>query len=256
VLEALRAGSDVRRLRVYQGASPSSAIDAILEEARARRVLVERVPGEVLDAVSGTGRHQGVIAEVRLPAPLDIEELLAHARKDGQDPFLVVLDGIEDPQNVGAIARSAEAAGAHGLVLAERKAAGVSPGAMRASAGALLLLPVSVVPNIARALEWLKSQGVWVAGTAADAPKAYFDADLKGPMAIVVGSESRGLHRLVRDRCDFVVGIPLRGRIESLNASAAAAIVLFEAARQRVAGPGPAPPAAAPATATTRIGPL
>lgn len=232
-MEALRAGVAVGRLRIHDRLQPSPVIDEILQTAKARHVLVETVPGDVLDAVSETGRHQGVIAEVRLPPPLSLEDLLTRARASGSDPLLVVLDGLEDPQNVGAIARSAEAAGAHGLIFGERKAAGATPGALRASAGALLMLPVSVVPNVAKALEWLKAEGVWVAGTAQDAPKAYFEADLKGPLAFVIGSEARGLHRLVRDRCDFVVGVPLHGRIESLNASAAAAVVLFEAARQR-----------------------
>jgi len=240
VLEALRAGAEVHRLRVSETAEPTGALAAALDEARARRVIIDKVPAEALDAQSVTGRHQGIIAEVRLTPPLSLEALLARARASGADPFLVVLDGIEDPQNLGAIARSAEAAGAHGLVLAERHSAGISPGSLRASAGALLLLPVAVVPNVARCLEALKAEGVWIAGADVEGGKPYHEASLTGPLALVVGGEARGLHRLVRDRCDFLVTVPLKGKIDSLNASAAAAVVLFEAARQRAA-PAPAP---------------
>jgi 23S rRNA (guanosine2251-2'-O)-methyltransferase len=232
-LEAVRAGAEVRRLRVAEGAETSATVRKLLDEAKARHLLVERVPTDVIDAQSQTGRHQGVIAEVRLPTPLSLEDLLARAREGGREPFLVVLDGIEDPQNVGAIARSAEAAGAHGLVLPERRSAGISPGSLRASAGALILLPVAEVRNVARALESLKAQGVWIAGADPSGGKPYHEASLSGPIALVIGGEARGLHRLVRDRCDFLVSVPLRGRIESLNASAAAAVLMFEIARQR-----------------------
>jgi 23S rRNA (guanosine2251-2'-O)-methyltransferase len=236
VLEALRAGLQIAHLRVSTRSEPSALLTELLEEARARRVRVERVPPEALDVVSQTGRHQGVIAQARLRAPLSLELLLERARKLGPDPFLVVLDAVEDPQNLGAIARSAEAAGAHGLVLSERRSAGISPGSLRASSGALLLLPVAEVPNTARALEWLKSQEVWVAGTVPEGGVPYHDAKLGGALAVVIGSESKGLKRLVRDRCDFLVTIPLAGRVGSLNASAAAAVVLLEVARQRKGG--------------------
>ncbi|HKZ59457.1 MAG TPA: 23S rRNA (guanosine(2251)-2'-O)-methyltransferase RlmB [Candidatus Thermoplasmatota archaeon] len=240
VLEALRAGAEVSHLRVAASAEPSRVLDEVVEEARQRRLFVERVPSEVLDALSETGRHQGVIADVRLPEALSVEGLYEKACQGGREPFLVVLDGVEDPQNLGAIARSAEAAGAHGLIVPIRNAAGISPGSLRASAGALLLLPVAEAPNTARALEWLKGKGVWVAGADPEGGRPYHEASLTGPLALVIGGEARGLHRLVRERCDFLVSIPLKGRVESLNASAAAAILLFEAARQRP-GPGQKP---------------
>ncbi len=239
VLEALRAGAEIGHLRVAETAEPSRVLDEAVEEARRRRLFVERVPAAVLDALSETGRHQGILAEVRLPAPLDIEALYAKACEGGREPFLVVLDGVEDPQNLGAIARSAEAAGAHGLVLPERRSAGISPGSLRASAGALLLMPVAQVPNTARALEWLKGKGVWIAGADPEGSRPYHEASLTGPLTLVIGGENRGLHRLVRERCDFLISIPLKGKIEALNASAAAAVLLFEAARQRGA---PSPP--------------
>jgi 23S rRNA (guanosine2251-2'-O)-methyltransferase len=216
--------------------APSAALERILAEARARHVLVEEVDPEALDAQSVTGRHQGVIAQVRLPDPLDLDSLLAKTQQAGAQPFFVVLDGVEDPQNLGAIARSAEAAGANGLILPERHSAHVSPGSLRASAGAIILLPVVIVKNTARCLEALKAQGVWVAGADPAGEKVYHQASLGGPLALVIGGESRGLHRLVRDRCDFLVKVPLYGRVESLNASAAAAVLLFEIARQRGAG--------------------
>ncbi len=227
-------------MRVALTAEPSRVLDEAMEEARRRHLFVERVPAEVLDAISETGRHQGVIAEVRLPPPVSLEALYAKACEGGREPFLVVLDGVEDPQNLGAIARSAEAAGAHGLVLPERRSAGISPGSLRASAGALLLLPVAEAPNTVRALEWLKGKGVWIGGAHPEGGRPYHEASLTGPLTLVIGGEARGLHRLVRERCDFLVSIPLKGRIESLNASAAAAVVLFEAARQR-SGPGQKP---------------
>jgi 23S rRNA (guanosine2251-2'-O)-methyltransferase len=234
-LEALRSGAKVLRLRVSDRAEPSAVLDELLGEAKARRVMVERVPVDVLDALSLTGHHQGVAAEVVPPEPVDLDALLARAAARGEDPFLVLLDGVEDPQNLGAIARSAEAAGAHGLILTEKHSAGVGPGALRASAGALLLLPTAVVSSAARALEKLKAQGVWVAGAVPEGGKPYHACDLKGPLVVVIGSEARGLHRLAQERCDFLMSIPIAGRVESLNASAAAAVLLFEAARQRAA---------------------
>ena len=244
VLEALRAGVEIKRVRFAKTPEPSPTLAAILEEARARRVLAETVEPEALDAMSQTGRHQGVIAEIVLPKELTLEALLERTAASGVPPFFVVLDGVEDPQNLGAIARSAEAAGATALILPERHSAHVSPGSLRASAGAILLLPVAVVPNTARCLEALKAMGIWVAGADQGGEKAYHQASLDGPLALVIGGEHKGLHRLVRERCDFLVNVPLRGRVESLNASAAAAVLLFEIARQREARV--APPNGAP----------
>jgi 23S rRNA (guanosine2251-2'-O)-methyltransferase len=236
-LEALRSGAKVMRVRVSQRVEPNAVIDEVLQEARRRHVIVERVEPEVVDALSVTGHHQGVVAEVVPPEPVELERLLEIAAAKGQDPFLVLLDGVEDPQNLGAIARSAEAAGAHGIIITEKHAAGVGPGALRASAGALLLMPTAVVSSAARALEKLKAQGVWVAGAVPEGGKPYHTCDLKGPIVVVIGSEAKGLHRLAQERCDFLMSIPVRGRVESLNASAAAAVLLFEAARQRATAP-------------------
>ncbi len=234
-LEALRSGAKVLRVRVSQRAEPSALLDQVAAEARARGVIVERVAPEVLDALTSTGHHQGVAADVVPPAPVEIESLLERAAALQQDPFLVLLDGVEDPQNLGAIARSAEAAGAHGLILSEKHSAGVGPGAMRASAGALLLMPHALVSSPARALERLKAKDVWVGGAVPAGGKPYHAYDLKGPLVVVIGSESRGLHRLVQERCDFLMTIPIAGKVGSLNASAAAAVVLFEVTRQRAA---------------------
>ena len=233
VLEAFRSGIQILHLRVSDAAEPSPTLEAVFDEARARRVLIEKVPPASLDAQSETGRHQGVIADVVLPEPLSLDELLKLVAERGGDPFFVVLDRVEDPQNLGAIARSAEAAGASGLILPERHSAQVSPGSLRASAGAILMLPVAVVANTTRALETLKARGIWIAGADPEGEKPYHKASLSGPLALVIGGEHRGLHRLVRERCDFLVKVPLEGRVESLNASAAAAVVLFEIARQR-----------------------
>ena len=242
-LEALRSGARVLRVRVSNRAEPSETLAELEREANGRHIRVELVPPSTLETMTSTGHHQGVIADVRAPEPLDLDALLALTMRQNQEPFFVMLDGLQDPQNVGAIARSAEAAGANGLIITEKRAAGITPGAIRASAGALLLLPVAVVPNGAKAIEQLKKAEVWVAGTAATEGKPYSACDFKGRLVLVIGSEGKGLQRLVQDRCDFLVSIPLKGRVESLNASAAAAIVLFEAARQRAAGaPVKAPP--------------
>lgn len=239
VLEALRAGVEVRHLMLSDKAEPSPTLDAIYTEARTRRLTVEKVPPEALDAQSETGRHQGVIAEVVLPASLSLDQVLARAAAAGGDPFFVVLDGVEDPQNLGAIARSAEAAGATAIIVPARHSASVSPGSLRASAGAILLLPVVVVANTAKCLEALKARGIWVVGAHADGEKLYHQASLSGPLALVIGGEHKGLKRLVRERCDFLVRVPLHGRVESLNASAAAAVLLFEVARQRALAAAP-----------------
>ena len=229
VLEALRAGR-VTALRVSPRAD--DRVTAVVQLAEAMQVAVQRVGAVDLDrAVGGAQhRHQGVVAEVSNRTSVSVENLVTAARGA---PLIVVLDGIEDPHNVGAILRSVDAAGADGVVRQSRRAAPLGGATAKASAGAVAHVKVADVVNIARALEILKGAGVWTVGLAGDAPKWYDTIDYTLPTAIVVGAEETGLRRLVRERCDWLVSIPMHGRVQSLNVSVAAGVVLFEALRQR-----------------------
>ena len=226
VLEALRA----KRIKVVRVAENAGArVGEVVRAAEREGVDVRRVRPAELDRAARGGVHQGVVAELAAAVPLDIPDLIAGVAT----PLLVVLDGVEDPQNVGAILRTVDAAGADGVVRQSRHAAPLEGAAAKASAGAVAHVKVAEVVNIARAIEELKEAGVWTVGLAADAPKSYDELDLTVPTAVVVGAEGAGLRRLVRDRCDFLASIPMRGHVDSLNVSVATSIVLFEALRQR-----------------------
>ena len=186
-----------------------------------------------LDQLSATGAHQGVIAMVAAHAYATVDEILENAKSRGEAPLIVICDELSDPHNLGAIIRTAECAGAHGVIIPKRRSVGLTAVVGKASAGALEYLPVARVANLVSAIHNLQKAGVWVFGTAADGNTALYQADLKGPAAIVIGNEGDGMSRLVAEACDFKVSIPMRGRISSLNASNAAAILLYEAVRQR-----------------------
>jgi 23S rRNA (guanosine2251-2'-O)-methyltransferase len=202
---------------------------------RERGARVHHGPRAKLDKLAGTDRHQGVVAVVADFRYRELHELTAAAREAGEPALIVVLDGVEDPHNLGAIIRSAQALGAHGVVIPRDRAASVTPTAAKASAGAVERCRVARVTNIARTLEELKEEGVWVVALAADGDRSVTEIDFRGPMAIVLGSEGEGVRPLVRKKCDFVAGIPMTGGFESLNVSASAAVALYEAARQRAA---------------------
>ena len=189
---------------------------------------------ERLSQLTQTGRHQGVIAYAAAYDYAEIDDMLKLAEKRGEDPFLIILDNIEDPHNLGAIIRTAECAGAHGVVIPKRRSAGLTSVVAKTSAGAVSHMKVARVPNIPSLLKDLKKQGVWVFGTAANGTTGLYDADLKGAAAIVIGSEGGGMTRLAAENCDFLVSIPMKGDLNSLNASASAAILLYEAVRQRM----------------------
>lgn len=229
VAEALRAGR-VREIHVAGRAD--HRLRELLDLASSRGVRVRHVARDTLDGVARGSSHQGVVAEVSALPPATLDALAA-ARPDCEPPLIVVLDGVEDPQNVGAIVRSVDAAGASGLVRQTRRAAPLTAVVAKTSAGAVHHVPIADVVNIARAIEHLRELGVWSVGLDADAETPYYELDLTMPMAIVVGAEGHGLRRLVRERCDFAAAIPMAGRVSSLNVSAAAAVVLFEAVRQR-----------------------
>jgi 23S rRNA (guanosine2251-2'-O)-methyltransferase len=228
VLEALRAGR-VRRVKV--GTRGDKRTDQAVALAKAAGIPVERVDAQTLERVSRGGVHQGIAAEVEAPRDYSVQELVDGAAP--RAPLLVVLDGIEDPHNVGAIVRSVDAAGGHGIIRQERHAASLDGIAAKASAGATAVVKIATVVNIARALEELKDAGVWTVGFAGEGPEDYDTVDFTLPTAIVVGGEADGLRRLTRDRCDRLVRIPMSGSVDSLNVSVAAGVALFEAARQR-----------------------
>lgn len=228
VLEALRAGR-VRKLRV--GPRSDRRVEDAIALARKAGIPVERTDGASLDRAARGGVHQGLAAEVESPRDYGIDELVAGASPDV--PLLVVLDGVEDPYNVGAILRSIDAAGAHGVVRQARHAASLDGIVAKASAGAVATVRIATVVNIARALDELKDAGVWTVGLAGESAERYDDIDLTVPTAIVLGAEGSGLRRLVRERCDRLAAIPMHGQVESLNVSVAAGVMLFEAVRQR-----------------------
>ena len=232
VLEALRAGR-VKELRV--GDRADTRLKRVLAIATERRVRVRHVPADVLDRESRRGVHQGIVADVEEAADYSIDEIVGAAVNA---PLIVVLDGIEDPHNLGAIVRTADAAGVDGVVLQSRRSAARTGIAVKASAGAVTHVKMAEVVNIARALEELKGAGVWTVGLAGDAADSYESVDLTLPTALVFGAEGTGLRRLVRERCDRLASIPMRGQVASLNVSVAAGIVLFEAVRQRKTGAG------------------
>jgi 23S rRNA (guanosine2251-2'-O)-methyltransferase len=232
-LEVLRAGKrTVRRLTLARQEG-GATVEAILDLARRHKVPVETRARDDLDRVVRGATHQGVLLEVGPFPYAEPETLVARASAGPEPGFLLVLDGIQDPQNLGAIVRSAEAAGVHGCVIPKDRAAGVSSAAVRASAGATEHLPIARVTNLAVFLETVKSHGFWVMGTDASGGHSLFASDLTDPLALVIGGEEQGLRHLTKSRCDLIVHIPSCGRVASLNASAAAAVCLFEVARQR-----------------------
>ena len=239
VLEALRAGRPVHRILLSETARRGPQISETIALAESAGIPVEAVPRETLDGASLTGRHQGVIALVPDPRYVEVADLIARAETSHSPVLIAVLDGIEDPHNLGAIVRTVDAAGGHGVVIRSRRAASITPGAVRASAGALEHVPVARVSNLPRALASLKQAGVWIVGLDQDGETPHTSVDFKLPTAIVVGGESRGISRLVREGCDVLASIPLRGELASLNASVAASIALYEAVRQRAAAGGP-----------------
>ena len=233
VLEALKAERPINRLLVSQDSGRHSIVAEILHLAQSRRIPVDFVPRLSLDQASGATAHQGVLAYAGSKAYVTLDDLLAISREKGEQPLYCLLDGIEDPQNLGAILRTSNAAGVHGVVIRSRRAVGLTTAVSRASAGAIEYVPVARVSNIAYSIESLQKQNVWVVGIDGRGDSLYTDIDYTAPTAIVIGGEGAGLSDVVRRKCDMVARIPMRGDIGSLNASVAAALVLYEAYRRR-----------------------
>jgi 23S rRNA (guanosine2251-2'-O)-methyltransferase len=238
VRELLRAGSEVRRLLIAGGRAQGPVVDEILALAAERGVEVVEVDRHDLDERTDGLVHQGVVAVAPAFATTSLDAVLARAAEAGEPPLLVALDGVTDPHNLGSIARTAEAVGAHGLLLPGRRAAGVTPTAEKAAAGALAHLPVVEVTNLVRTLGQLSDAGVWSLGLDGDAPSELAEHPLAGEaVVLVVGAEGEGLARLTRERCDALVRLPMRGRVGSLNASVAAGVALYTLLARRTAGP-------------------
>ena len=231
VLEAFRSGKTIDRLYVQDGCK-DGPVQTIVREARKGDTIVSFVKKERLDQMSETGRHQGVIAQAAAYEYAQVEDILAAAREKGEEPFLFLLDGIEDPHNLGAIIRTANLAGAHGVIIPKRRAVGLTAAVARTSAGALHYTPVAKVTNLSMTMEELKKQGLWFA-CADMGGEAMYRCNLRGPLGLVIGGEGEGVSRLVREKCDMAAAIPMYGDIDSLNASVAAGVLAYEAVRQR-----------------------
>ncbi len=233
VLEALRAERNIDRLLIADGIEVGAQMQEIISLAEDAGIQVEQLQRRELDRQSQTKKSQGVVAVLPDTRYVSVEDIILEADRKNQAPLISVLDGIVDPHNLGAIARTMDAAGGHGIIIPERRAAGISPGAIRASAGALMHLPVARVVNISRTIEYLNTLGLQTVALAVDAETDYTATDLTVPTAIVVGSEEKGVGRLAQERCTATAAIPMHGQLASLNASVSAAIALYEAVRQR-----------------------
>lgn len=232
VLEAFRAGKTIDRLFVLDGCQ-DGPVRTIIREARKHDVIISFVSRERLNQLSETGKHQGVIAYAAAYEYSEVEDMLKLAEERGEDPFLLLLDNIEDPHNLGAIIRTANLAGAHGVIIPKRRAVGLTATVAKTSAGALNYTPVAKVTNLVKTMEELKQRGLWFVCADMDGDLMY-DLNLTGPIGLVVGSEGEGVGRLVKENCDFVAGVPMRGQISSLNASVAAGVLAYEIVRQRL----------------------
>ena len=232
VTEALKAGREIDRILV---SSEEGSMKVLIAKAKEKGIPVMKAERSALDRLAAGQPHQGVAAYVSAYDYADVEDILATAEAKGEDPFLIVLDGIEDPHNLGAIIRTADCAGAHGVIIPKRHSAGLTDTVAKASAGAIEYVPVAKVANIAQTLETLKERGIWAYACDMDG-ELYTEQNMRGPVALVIGSEGFGISRIVREKCDFVVSIPMKGHVNSLNASNAACAVMYEVRRQRDLG--------------------
>lgn len=232
VLEAFRSGKTIDKLFVLDGCQ-DGIVNTIKREARKQDTIINYVKKERLDQMSETGHHQGVIASAAAYTYAEVEDILAAAKEKGEDPFIFLLDNIEDPHNLGAIIRTANLAGAHGVIIPKRRACGLTAAVARASAGALNYTPVAKVTNLAATIEDLKKEGLWFV-CAQMGGESMYRLKLTGPIGLVIGNEGEGVGRLVREKCDFTASIPMRGDIDSLNASVAAGVLAYEIVRQRL----------------------
>lgn len=233
VTEALKSGRGINKLWIASGDREGSVAE-IAALAKERGIVVQYVERAKIEALAGGHRHQGVLAYVAPVPYAELEDILKAAEAKGEAPFLVLLDELEDPHNLGALLRTADATGVHGILIPKRRSVSLNATVAKTSAGAVEYVPVARIGNIAQTLKKLKEKGFWVAGADMDGEKAYYEADLTGPLVLVVGSEGKGMSRLTKEACDFIVRMPMVGRINSLNASVAGSILMYESMRQRL----------------------
>lgn len=233
VTEALKSGRGINKLWIASGDREGSVAE-IAALAKERGIVVQYVERAKIEALAGAHRHQGVLAYVAPVPYAELEDILKAAEEKGEAPFLVLLDELEDPHNLGALLRTADATGVHGILIPKRRSVSLNATVAKTSAGAVEYVPVARIGNIAQTLKKLKEKGFWVAGADMDGEKAYYEADLTGPLVLVVGSEGKGMSRLTKEACDFIVRMPMVGRINSLNASVAGSILMYESMRQRL----------------------
>ncbi len=232
VLELLESGKDINKIYVTKGEKKGS-INKIIAMANENKIIVVEKDKKQMDQIAQTENYQGVIAIVPPFEYVEVEDILKVANERGEDPFLLILDGIEDTHNLGAIIRTAETAGVHGIIIPKRRAASVNSTVSKVACGALEYMKIARVNNISDTIKKLKEKGIWICGTAIDAPNDYFNQTLTGPLAIVIGNEGKGMSNLVKKNCDFFVKIPMKGKVTSLNASVSTGIILYEAIKQR-----------------------
>lgn len=231
VSEAVKAGVSINKILYYPEATGS--IIPIIKAAKEARIILATADRNKLNEVAGTKDHQGIIAYVSPKEYVTVDDILKIAEDKGEPPFVIVLDEVQDPHNLGAVLRTCDAVGAHGVVISKRRGAPLTGTVAKSSAGALEHIPVARATNITAAIKELKDKGLWIYGTDMDGETNFFDADLKGPIALVIGSEGFGMGRLVKENCDFILNIPMQGKVSSLNASVAAGVVMYEIFRQR-----------------------
>lgn len=232
VLEALKSGREIDKLFVQKGVGEGS-IRQIVAIAREKKILIKEVDKAKLDSLSTTRNHQGVIASAALYKYYEVDDILGAAAAKGEDPFIIILDEITDNNNLGSVLRSADAAGVHGIIIPKRRAVSLTPAVAKISSGAVEYVPVAKVTNLNQTMEYLKKKGLWIVG-AEMGGETYYSKDMTGPVALVIGSEGEGLGRLIKENCDYLVSIPMKGRISSLNAAVSAAIIMFEIQKQRI----------------------
>ena len=233
VLELLESGKDINKLFVTKGEKHGS-INKILAIAKERKIIIVEKDKKQMDEMAQEENYQGVIAIVPPYEYVEIEDILEYAKQKQEDPFILILDGIEDPGNLGSIIRTAETAGVHGIIIPKRRAASVNSTVNKVSAGAVEYMNIARVTNISDAIEKLKQNGLWICGTSIDANKYYYNQDLTGPLAIVIGNEGKGIGEKVKNNCDFLVKMPMKGKIGSLNAGVSTGIIVYEAVKQRI----------------------
>lgn len=233
VIEALRSGRTINKIWIADNAQKHLTMP-IIAEAKAAKIIVQNADKRKLDQMVPGVQHQGVVAQVAAYGYVEVEDILASAQKRGEQPFILILDEIEDPHNLGSILRTADCTGVHGVIIPKRRAVGLTATVSKTSAGAVEYVPVARVTNLAQTLDQLKKEGVWVVGTDVDAKQELFEANhFNMPIAVIIGNENKGMGRLLKDKCDFLIKLPMAGKINSLNASVAAGVFMYEVVRQR-----------------------